>query len=316
MFFSRTHRVLVTLLAIALLALAPIDASAQTKSDVDRAERQVEESERAKNQAYDRWVAAREELDAAVLRYEEVYAELSNLTYTIALLYENIIEYESEVGDLKDRAEDLVLEAYINGGTGLMSAAFEAGSIQDLLTSQVLIDKATSRDLASLDRLEAVSREMDRRKADLKVKEDEVRILEKEAAELVAEMDGLYDNARTAYNDADAANRAAIDNYSQREGRVRRRRGPTQGPSRRDGSHPIERCRRRPASRGNPGVCLPGSRRGLVHQLMGLRPFGWTVPQGHRHVRAQGHRPGRRYRGHGVAADRQPRRHRHLSLRG
>ena len=214
MHFSRTRRVLVTLLAIALLAVAPVDASAQNQSDVDRAERQVEESERAKSQAYDRWVAAREELDAAVVRYEEVYAELSNLTYTIALLYENIIQYENEVGDLKDRAEDLVLEAYINGGTGLMSAAFEAGSIQDLLTSQVLIDKATSRDLASLDRLEAVSREMDRRKADLKVKEDEVRLLEQEAGELVGEMDRLYDNSRTAYNDADAANKAAIDNYN------------------------------------------------------------------------------------------------------
>jgi len=214
MFRSRFHRAIFPALVLSLFALAPINAAAQTEQDVDKAADTLERAEATKSAAYQRWLEARERLDTAVARYEEVNAEREALTYTIAQLYDRISEYEGNVIDLREKARALVLEAYINGGTGLMSAAFDAGTIQDLITSQVLIDKATNRDLAELDRLQAVSREMERLREDLGVQEFDIRQLENEAEGLVVDMDQLFTETKTAYNDADQAVRAAIDTYN------------------------------------------------------------------------------------------------------
>lgn len=204
-------RLSIPLLVIALFALAPIDASAQTKEDVEKAENAVEYAEARKSRAYQDWVAARDELDAAVEEYELINAERERLTYNISLLYERIQEYEDEVVGLKDRARDLVIEAYTSGGTDLIGAAFEAGSIQDLLTSQVIIDKATSRDIAQLDRFEAIKRDMERLKIDLSAQEADVRELEEQAIAIVERMAELDAQAEAAYASASDDVRAAID---------------------------------------------------------------------------------------------------------
>ncbi len=208
---SRFVRSLIPVLSIALLSVVPIGASAQTKSDVDRAERGLEQAQEQKAAAYRRYIAAQNDLEVAVSRYEEINEQLEDLTYRIAQLYDRITAYETEAGDLRDQARELVLEAYTSGGTGLMTVAFEAGSIQDLLTSQVLIDRATTRDLADLDRLDAVRRDMDRQRAELADKEAEVKVLEEEANALVEQMAELFDAAEHAYQDASAAERKAID---------------------------------------------------------------------------------------------------------
>lgn len=199
------------LAAVVAFSLLPVGASAQTKGDVQRAEDQVERAQGERKAAYRRWIAARNDLEAAAARYEEVNEQLEDLEYTIAKLVDTITQYETEAGDLRSRARDLVYEAYTSGTSGLVGLAFEAGSIQDLLTSQVLIDRATTRDLADLDRLDAVRRDMDRKKADLEEKEAEVRRLEEEANALVEQMAELFDAAERAYADATAAERKAID---------------------------------------------------------------------------------------------------------
>jgi len=214
---SRRIRALVPLLVFALLAIAPLGASAQTERDVEQAEDALEYAEAVSSRAYQNWLAAREALDAAVVRYEEVNAERERLTYVVAQLYDRITEYEGEVVDLKDRARDLVLEAYTTGNTGLIGAAFEAGSIQDLLTSQVLIDMATSRDIAQLDRFEAIKRDMERLKVDLGTEEAAVRSLELEAVDLVEQMDDLDRQAEAAYAQANANERAAMDKLRREE---------------------------------------------------------------------------------------------------
>ena len=95
-----------------------------------------------------------------------------------------------------------------------MTAAFEAGSIQDLLTSQQLMDRAASRDIADLDRLQAVSREMDRLKLELVDNKAEVEVLEAKAAELVDRQAALSEEAKETYNNASAAEQRAIDNLA------------------------------------------------------------------------------------------------------
>lgn len=211
---QRAPRGLLLLLIIALLTVVPISSSAQTEGDVDRAEDQVDRAKDETSATYGRWQAAQDDLEDALLKLDEVTTQLDNLKYTIGLLESKISSYEESIGELREIAQDLVLEAYTSGGRGLVSAAFEAGSIQDLLTSQQLVDRATSRDIADLDRLEAMSREMDRLKVDLLEDKAEVEDLEEKAEQLVTRADSLAENARATYNNATEAEQRAIDNLA------------------------------------------------------------------------------------------------------
>ena len=210
----RDYRGLILLLIVALLVVVPIGASAQTEGDVDRAEDQVDRAQDATSAAYGKWNAAQDELEEALLELDKVTSQLDNLIYTIGLLESKISTYEGDVEGLKETAQELVLEAYTSGGRGLVTAAFEAGSIQDLLTSQQLMDRAASRDIADLDRLQAVSREMDRLKLELVDNKAEVEVLEAKAGELVNRQAALSDEAKETYNNASAAEQRAIDNLS------------------------------------------------------------------------------------------------------
>ena len=210
----RGYRGLILLLIVAMLAVVPIGASAQTEGDVDRAEDQVNRAQDETSAAYAKWKAAQDELEEALLELDKVTSQLDNLIYTIGLLESKISTYEEDVVGLKETAQELVLEAYTSGGRGLVTAAFEAGSIQDLLTSQQLMDRAASRDIADLDRLQAVSREMDRLKLELVDNKAEVEVLEAKSAELVDRQAALSDEAKETYNNASAAEQRAIDNLA------------------------------------------------------------------------------------------------------
>ncbi len=214
MLIPRSLRAVVVPLVFALLAIVPLSASAQTEDDVERAEDQVDSAEHETLHARDRWVIAQDELEAALFELDEVTTELERLEYTIGLLERKIGAYNDQVEELREIARELVVEAYMTGGTGLVSAAFEAGSIQDLLTSQVLIDNAASRDIADLDRLQSVSREMDRLTVDLDGQRIAAEVLEVEIEALVQRTSDLADQASAAYDSANAAERAAIDNLA------------------------------------------------------------------------------------------------------
>jgi murein DD-endopeptidase MepM/ murein hydrolase activator NlpD len=196
----RRVRVIIFLLVIGLLGLVPAAAGAQTEQDVDRAQDQ-------KEQAYRDLVEANQAVGQALADLEAISEELVTLEYTIDKLSGRITEYDDRVADLDDSARDVVVEAYISGGTGLVSAAFAAGTIQDLLTSQVLIDSAADRDLASLDLLTAVNRENDRLKEELDQKRAEVADLQEQQAALVEQLDDAREHAEDvlAYAEANYA---------------------------------------------------------------------------------------------------------------
>ena len=141
----RVSRGFLLLLIVALLAVVPIGASAQTEGDVDRAESQVGQAQDNTSQSYSRWQQAQDDLEAAILELDIVTSRLENLVYTIGLTESRIVTYEDAVDTLKENAQQLFIEAYTSGGRGMVSAAFEAVSIQDLLTSQQLMNNAASR---------------------------------------------------------------------------------------------------------------------------------------------------------------------------
>lgn len=218
---SLPTKTVILVLLLALLVIAPIPAGAQSKEDVENAEA-------AKEQAYQDLLDANQAVGSAISELEGIEAELSELTYTISRLDRKINEFDSQVEELWANAQEVVVEAYTNSGTGLVTAAFTAGSIQDLLTSQTLIGQATDRDLAALDLLTAVNRENDRLKVEIAEKQAEVEVLEEQQVAVVERLsvarqkaDEVFEYARDKYQDVYAAYQAELKRQAEAEARRR-----------------------------------------------------------------------------------------------
>ena len=210
---SRVQRWAILLLTIGLLAVVPVAASAQTQGDVDRAEQNQNVAEARKSQAYQDYQNVTTQLDDAVTKYEKLWAEREELTYRIHRMEKAAALYEAEADELEDRAKNIVIDAYTSGQRNLVNSAFTASNIQDLVTSQALIGRATERELASLDNLDAVSRQADRASAELGVKRADVAANQDAAAVVVENISELQKRQATILAEADEALRAAISTY-------------------------------------------------------------------------------------------------------
>jgi len=196
-------------LLLGLLALVPIAAGAQTKTE-------VEKTEAAKEHAYQDLLAANQAVGEAIFELEGIELELGDLSYTIVRLDRTIEEFDQRVAELRANAQEVVIEAYTSSANGLVTAAFSAASIQDLITSQTLIDSAANKDLAALDLLSAVNRENDRLKLEIAIKQAEVEVLEAEQAVLVDKLAAARESADAVFHTADSEYRDAYNRY-QRE---------------------------------------------------------------------------------------------------
>ncbi|MHC4410663.1 MAG: hypothetical protein ACYS0F_16870, partial [Planctomycetota bacterium] len=200
--------VTVLLLVLALFGVVPVVATAQTQEDVDHAEAQ-------KEQAFQDLIDANNAVGHALADLEAINEELIELEYVINRLEGRIDEYEQQVVALDESARDLVVEAYITGGSDLVMAAFSADTIQDLLTSQVLIDSATDRDLAALDLLAAVNRENDRLKVELDARKADVESLQTRQAAKVEELDAAREHAEDVLAYAEANFADVVERYKE-----------------------------------------------------------------------------------------------------
>jgi murein DD-endopeptidase MepM/ murein hydrolase activator NlpD len=212
----------VALLLLGIVAVVPATAGAQTKGAVDKAEA-------AQEQAYQDLLDANQAVGTAISELEAIEGELAELNYTIGRLERKIVEFDTQVEELRASVQELVVEAYTNSGAGLVTAAFTAGSIQDLLTSQSLIGSAADRDLASLDLLTAVNRETDRLKTEVAEKQARAQVLEEQQSVLVdrlaneqAKADKLYEEAQHEYKDAYARYQEELRRKAEEEARRKR----------------------------------------------------------------------------------------------
>jgi murein DD-endopeptidase MepM/ murein hydrolase activator NlpD len=194
-------RLLVPLVVLALLSVVPVSASAQTQTDVDNAKS-------AEDRAYQELLDADAVLEEGLEELESIMGQIYNLEWRISKLETALGEYSDNVDSLEDRAKMIVFEAYTTGGRNMVTTAFSANDIQDLITSQALFDAATTRDLSQLDQLSAVSRQMDRLNEDLSVKETEVQELKADQEIVIAHLeedrvkaDKLHADAKENYAD-------------------------------------------------------------------------------------------------------------------
>ena len=194
-------RLLVPRVVLALLSVVPVSASAQTQTDVDNAKS-------AEDRAYQELLDADAVLEDGLEELESIMGQIYNLEWRISKLETALGEYSDNVDSLEDRAKMIVFEAYTTGGRNMVTTAFSANDIQDLITSQALFDAATTRDLSQLDQLSAVSRQMDRLNEDLSVKETEVQELKADQEIVIAHLeedrvkaDKLHADAKENYAD-------------------------------------------------------------------------------------------------------------------
>jgi murein DD-endopeptidase MepM/ murein hydrolase activator NlpD len=202
----RTPHLLVPLLLLLLLVAAPLPATAQSKSSVDRAKAEEEK-------AYEALRQADAELEAGLEEHERIQGKLYDLRWRIDKLDAAITEYGDNVTALQERAKLIVVEAYTTGGRNMVSTAFTATSIQDLITSRALFDAATTRDLSQLDQLAAVSRQMDRLTDELEDKKAEVEVLEAEQAIVVENLVEIQARAEKLHAEAREKYAAAYERY-------------------------------------------------------------------------------------------------------
>ncbi len=205
-----TRRLLAALVALVFLGLTPVTAGATSEDEVERAEA-------ARREAYERLVEVNGDLEDAILRYNEINAELQMLEARIEVIEERIAVAETEMAELEQRAEEMVTEAYMAAGGSLLELAFEAESLQDMLTSQALLDRAADADLLELNRLDAVTRETDRLRQQVQQDRDRVEQLGVEAATLVDELDELQQQRDDEYRRTDEAARQAREEFEEAE---------------------------------------------------------------------------------------------------
>lgn len=268
---TRAKRWAIFLLAIGLLAVVPIAASAQTQSDVDAATQARKIAEARKSLAYKHYQEVTEQLDEAVHEYEVLLAEYEDISHRIGRMEDAVTRYQAQVSELEERARSIVINAYTSGQRNLVGSAFAAASIQDLVTSQALLARATDRELASLNNLDAVSRQVERSSADLDVRRADVAVNQDAAAVIVDVIDELRQQQASILAEADASLQAAIDRLHKeiRQKRIaddRRRQQQAERSASRQG-----------AAGGAPAAATPG----FICPVQGRTSFidSWGFPR-------------------------------------
>ena len=165
--YMRRYRALIPLLLVATLGAVPVGAFAQTQG--------IEDAKEEKENAYE----ADAELEAATAEFVNLHAELEDLEYRIGRMEGRIGEDEDNIAALRDTAQGLVVNAYINSGSSTLDSALDAANIQDILTAQHIISRAADKGTATLDRLDAITRDLIRKTASLELDRDSDRSLVK-----------------------------------------------------------------------------------------------------------------------------------------
>ncbi len=190
----RRRRVLLPFLLLALLGLAPVGALAQTDS--------IEEAKEEKEDALAALKAAQAELDEALVVFVNLHSELEDLEYRIGRMEGRIGEDEDNLAGLRSTAQNLVTSAYVNSGSSTLESALDAANIQDILTAQHIIARAADKGTATLDRLDAITRDLIRKTATLEQDRQRVAELERQQAEMIAQLDEMRAEQEARYEEA------------------------------------------------------------------------------------------------------------------
>jgi len=187
--------------AAATVVLAPA-ASAQSEQD-------IREANAARDAAYQRLVDIRDEVDAALSTYDDIRGQIFDVEYQLERLSARISRDQTEAVLLEEKARRVLVSAYVNRTPDVVEVALQADTIQEMVTRRSLMDRANEANLTALERLQAVSRELDRLSG--RLGEDRLALdsLRAEAQLALEQVNLLLDRAEDELNRTDAAAREA-----------------------------------------------------------------------------------------------------------
>ncbi len=175
---GRFSRRLVTLLVLVLVgAVTPAGpALGVTKSQVDRACS-------TSAGAYDAYLSAQSEFQAAADAYEVAALEVENVLYRQGRTAETLQIRQADMEVAQKRFEQQAVEAYMNGGNGNPALFLMASSLDQVITSTEFLSSAASdeRDIAG--DLAALQGELGVLQGQLVVLEQDLRAVESERLE-------------------------------------------------------------------------------------------------------------------------------------
>ena len=202
--------------AVALFgSVAQLPAYSVTKSQVDAACA----SSSAQFSVYQEKQRAFEE---AALAWERTLAEIAVLEDQRAYIDESIARRIVQIESSAAQIDELAVELYMDAG-GASSVLLFAGSVDEVLTGNELLEAATGDSMASLDDLLAVRNDLDRFQGELEDLDEQLRVVEAERAsfrdtqaQIAAEADAAFrelsaecQNLTAQYEREQAAARAA-----------------------------------------------------------------------------------------------------------
>ncbi len=193
--------------------LAPA-ASAQS-------EKEVQEANAARDEAYARLVAVRDEVDAALGAYDDIRSQIFDVEYQLERLSSRINRDQTEANLLHETARQVLVRAYVNRTPDAVDVALQADTIQDMVTRRSLVDRANEVNARSLDRLQAVSRELDRLSGRLGEDREALDALRAEAQAALDQINFLLQRAQDELNRTDAAAQEAKQLWEQELARRR-----------------------------------------------------------------------------------------------
>lgn len=254
----RTTLPLALAVMLSLLVLTPIRAVAQTEQVVEQAS-EVRDAALSKVREIDR------QLDDALHAYEDVNGSLEQLGYRIATLTETVRAYEGDIRSLRSERRRLVVEAYMTNSQGLLGVTLSARSIQDVISSRYILERAAAIDVAVTSRLAATRRDVALLKADLVTDQARLAALRETAEGVVHELDTLQRKASHAYAVAKDVAARELRDYETELARLAA----------------IEAARKRGAAAGVDSTITPG----FVCPLSGAKFIdSWGFPRPNRRI--------------------------------
>lgn len=183
-------RVALVLVVVALAIGAP-PAWSVSKQDVERACA-------ASSQALRDLEAAQVRLDTATAELNDVYSRVEDVTAKEVTLRETVDVNEEEIRSTQGDVVSRAVEVYMSGGNDMSTVFFSAESVNEVLTAQEIVEAAADSDVGAIERLDALTTDTERLRAEVLAARDELRELQSQMEERNIELEAARNAAIAA----------------------------------------------------------------------------------------------------------------------
>ncbi|MFZ0491963.1 MAG: peptidoglycan DD-metalloendopeptidase family protein [Acidimicrobiia bacterium] len=202
-------------LLVVLLVLSWVLSTALPALSITKAERDAACADSAAAQK--RLDKARDDANAAEDRYDQINQELEDASLRVYQFRDLIDEKSGLIEAIQQQVADRAVELYMNGGSSSTGIILFAPSLGAALTGQEFLSSVTKEDVANIDQLDSLKREMGRIRQDWETEQQRLTELSGQAEQIAQEMTAIMDEASTAASELSAECRKADLQYRQEQ---------------------------------------------------------------------------------------------------